>query len=289
MRSSTTRKTAVAWAILAAMAILQFHALGSLDEEPPRLEFRILADAKHDREAAEKAKAPDSLEHPPAGYRWVWLGQMATGSDPRIESKRVIVPGAGWKAGEFAGATVRLTGKNLAGSDLARDFTITENTGDTLRLREDPALFLKTASSYRIDLAPSRVEQFAGEKLVIREVPDGPGRVKRSILVKIDSHNVTERDLSRVVPDRDERLGPAVRFEFSRAGGRKFGALTREHLPEAGGTFKYRFGIILDGRLLSAPVVNSEIREAGIIELGKDATPKEAERIIDILRGSRKK
>jgi SecD/SecF fusion protein len=275
-------------AILVAMAIPQFHALGSLGEEPPRLEFRILADAKHDREAAAKAKAPDSLEHPPAGYRWVWLGQAATGSDPRVESKRVIVPGAGWKAGEFAGATVRLTGKNLAGSALTRDFEVVMNTGDALQLRQDPSLFLKSAASYRIDQSPSRVGEYPQDDAIVREVADGPGRVRRSILVKIDRHNVTERDLRRVLPDQDERLEPAVRFEFSREGGRKFGALTREHLPEAGNAFKYRLGIILDGRLLSAPVINSEIRESGIIELGKEATPEEVERIIGILRGSRK-
>ena len=60
-------------------------------------------------------------------------------------------------------------------------------------------------------------------------------------------------------------------------GPRKFGALTREHLPEANDTFKYQLGIILDGRLMSAPVINSEIRDAGIIELGKDARPEEVE------------
>jgi SecD/SecF fusion protein len=182
-----------------------------------------------------------------------------------------------------------LTGKNLAGSDLSRDFEIIKNTAETLHLRPDPALFLKSVSSFRIDLTPSRLGLFAQDTPIVREVSEAPGRVKRSVLVKLDRHNVSEKDLRRVVADVDERLQPAVRFEFSRAGADKFGALTREHLPEAGGTFKYQLGIILDGRLLSAPVINSEIRESGIIELGRDARPEEAERIIRILRASSQK
>ncbi len=42
--------------------------------------------------------------------------------------------------------------------------------------------------------------------LIIREVPEGPGRVKRLILVQLDRHNVSEKDLKRVRPDLDERL-----------------------------------------------------------------------------------
>ncbi len=59
-------------------------------------------------------------------------------------------------------------------------------------------------------------------------------------------------------------------------------------MPEDGGTVKYQMGIILDGRLLSAPAINSEIRDAGIIALGQDTRPEEIERIIKIFRGDRK-
>jgi SecD/SecF fusion protein len=284
-----TRKIAVALAILTAMAIPHLRAQDPEDKGPVRLEFRILANTKHDREAAEKAKAADSLEHPPAGYRWVWLGQRVTGSDPKVASKRLTAPGAHWKDDEFAGGTVRLTGKNLAGTDLSRDFPIVKNTADTLHLREDLTIFLKSVSSFRIDSTPGDVGHFLGDDVIVREIPEAPRRLKRSVLVKLDRHNVSEKHLRRVVPDVDERLNPAVRFEFSREGANKFGALTREHLPEADGTFKYQMGIILDGRLLSAPVLNSEIRDAGIIELGRDARPEEVERIIKILRASGRK
>ena len=61
---------------------------------PPRLEFRILADMKHDRAAAEKARAADGLDHPPDGYRWVLLGSVVEGCGAKVESKRLTVPGA---------------------------------------------------------------------------------------------------------------------------------------------------------------------------------------------------
>ena len=84
---------------------------------------------------------------------------------------------------------------------------------------------------------------------------------------------------------QDERLRRAIGFSLTRAGARKFGTLTREHLPEADGGFKYQLGIILDGRLLTAPAINSEIRDTGIIELGRNAPPEEVDRIMKILRG----
>jgi len=100
---------AVALAILTATAVARLRAGDSTAEQPALVEFRVLAGTKHDRAAAERAKVPESIEHPPAGYRWVWLGQVVMGSDPTIGSKCLTVPGAHWEDDEFAGATVRLT------------------------------------------------------------------------------------------------------------------------------------------------------------------------------------
>src|SRR5262249_49806352 len=157
-------------------------------------------------------KAPEGLEHPPAGYRWVWLGQVVMGSDPTIGSNNLTVTGAHWKDDEFAGGTVRLSGKNLPGSDLSRDFEITSNTAETLQLRTNPALFLKSASSFRINMTPSRVGLSSENDVIIREAPESTGRVKRLILVKLDRYNVTDKDFTRILPDIDEHLRPAIRF-----------------------------------------------------------------------------
>lgn len=65
--------------------------------------------------------------------------------------------------------------------------------------------------------------------------------------------------------------------------------MTRAHLPENEGAFRYELGIIFDGCLLAAPVINSEVRQSGIIELARDIGPEEVERIIKILQQSGKK
>src|SRR5439155_3934891 len=43
------------------------------------LEFRILANRKHDSQAIERALAPGGLNRPPARYRWAKLRQVVTG------------------------------------------------------------------------------------------------------------------------------------------------------------------------------------------------------------------
>ena len=72
---------------------------------------------------------------------------------------------------------------------------------------------------------------------------------------------------------------------FNRQGARQFGQLTREHLPEEGDAFKYQLAILLDNLVMSAPSINSEIRDQGIIEGGGQGfKPKEVEHLIKILQ-----
>ena len=112
-----------------------------------------------------------------------------------------------------------------------------------------------------------------------------PGRIEKSILVNVDRQNVTGKYLARVYSTQDERLQPAVGFVFKREGARKFGQLTREHLPEEGDAFKYQLAILLDNLVMSAPSINSEIRESGIIEGGGQGfRPKEVDYLIRILQ-----
>ena len=86
-------------------------------------------------------------------------------------------------------------------------------------------------------------------------------------------------------PDVDDRLQPAVRFEFDSRGASRFGRLTREHKPEEGGAFRYQLAILLDNLVMSAPAINSEIRESGIIEGGPQGfKAKEVEHLIQVLR-----
>src|SRR4029079_6031385 len=58
-------------------------------------------------------------------------------------------------------------------------------------------------------------------------------------------------------------MRPVVEFEFNAEGGRLFGTLTRKNVPEGTGPddsqTRRHLAIILDGLIMSAPTINSEI------------------------------
>jgi hypothetical protein len=118
------------------------------------------------------------------------------------------------------------------------------------------------------------------DSLIVREEKLKSGETQEHVLLKLDPQNVTERDLARVGKTVDERRNPAVSFFFNRPGGEKFGMLTRSHLPEDGGIFKYKMALIVEGRVVSCPLINSEIRTAGIIEMGSKQQPEEVDRLV---------
>ena len=103
------------------------------------------------------------------------------------------------------------------------------------------------------------------------------------VLVKLDPQNLTERDLLEVKTTRDERGRPAISFKLTRDGSERFGTLTRAHLPEEKGTFKYRLALIVEGVVVLMPAINSEIRDRGIIEFGEDTRPEEIDRVAKLL------
>jgi SecD/SecF fusion protein len=75
---------------------------------------------------------------------------------------------------------------------------------------------------------------------------------------------VNGEDLSRASSTVDKAGSPAVSFNMNVAGAQKLLALTASNQPEGG--FKRRMAIIMDGRVLSAPSLNSPISNNGIIE-----------------------
>src|SRR5580765_2000000 len=69
---------------------------------------------------------------------------------------------------------------------------------------------------------------------------------------------VTGRDLRNARPSLDENNQPAVSFTLNNEGGRKFGNVTGENIGK-------RLAIILDGRVQSAPNIESRINTDGRI------------------------
>jgi uncharacterized protein (TIGR03067 family) len=178
-------------------------AAGPDKASKPFLEFRIVADAAHDRAAVAQARSPDGLKNPPAGYRWASI-------DDRHPLDR-------------------------------------------------------------------------GEGDIIREEPGPDGKARKHLLVKLDPQDLTEKDITRAEKLKDERDRLAISVRFTPDGGRRLGELTRTHLPEKTGApidFKYKLAIIIDGVVVAAPVINSEIRDAAVIEFGGTARPEEIDEAI---------
>ena len=254
------------------------------------LEFRILANRKHDEDAMTRALGPGGLAKPPSRYRWARLGEISTGTNPTITRDSLTDLQQTWKKDFYAGTEVYLTGKDALGNESTEAIRVKQNTPNTLTL--DKPSTLKSVASYRIEYNPGKIR--AGDPnrpdpsdVIIREEKMAPGRTETWILYNLDrpGQEVTGKYLRQVRPDYDERLQPAVRFEFNLPGARRFGTLTREHLPEEGEKFKYQLAILLDNLVMSAPVINSEIRDSGIIEGGPQGfKPKDVEHLINVLR-----
>ena len=252
------------------------------------LEFRILANRKHDAEAVARAMGPGGLSKPPARYKWARLGEVSTGADPQFTAESLTDPSQNWKRDLYAGASVLLTGKDSNGTEQTIDVPISRNTPDTLFLSHPHEL--KSIASYRVEFNPSGIRggDPANPRVsdpIVREEKVSDGRTETYILCTLDRQNVTGAYLSRTYVTSDQQMQPAVGFQFNRQGARRFGQLTREHLPEEGDAFKYQLAILLDNLVMSAPSINSEIRDSGIIEGGGQGfKAKEVQHLVNILQ-----
>ncbi len=253
------------------------------------LEFRILANHKHDAGATDRALASSGLAKPPKNYDWGVLGETINGTNPTIESggQTLVDSTRKWQTNSQAGRTVYLTGKDSKGTEQTNvAATIESNTLNAMTL--DKPTTLASISAYRIEFNPSRIE--AGNPdlpsaPIVREEKVAPGHIVRYILYKKDRQNVKGDLLAKAEVQQDSQYQPAVGFTFNRKGGRLFGTLTSQHLPEEGGSFRYQLAILLDGVIQSAPTINSTINDSGIIEGGQDGfTKKELDFLITVLR-----
>lgn len=87
----------------------------------------------------------------------------------------------------------------------------------------------------------------------------------REVLVVKDSFDVGGSYLADAARARDGTGNPCVAFRFNAAGARLFGRLTTQNLPNKVQDFYRKLGIILDGRLHSAPRIVTTIRSRGVI------------------------
>ncbi len=253
------------------------------------LEFRILANHKHDESVEKQALSASGLTRPPSRYQWARLGEISTGTNPKIDGTTLTDSAQTWKKNLYSGLKVELTGKDSAKKDTAELITVTKNGNNTLTLEYAPKI-LKTVTGYRIESNPSRIRggdpaSPGANDPIIREEKVATGRTELYILCNTDRENVTGKYLSRVYATTDEHLQPAVGFNFNHQGARKFGNLTLTYSPEKD-DFHFQLAIVLDDIVMSAPSINSQIRDSGIIEGGGQGfKAKEVDHLITILQG----
>lgn len=141
-------------------------------------------------------------------------------------------------------------------SDVARAKEIIRNTALLeLKIVEDgPAFSQEELLAARNGVVPSDMEVVSG-------VSDpggagGPGGTVYYLVRRVAG--VTGRDLRNARPSLDEFNQPAVSFSFNRDGARKFGEVTGANIGRS-------LAVILDGRVQTAPTIQSRITDEGRI------------------------
>jgi SecD/SecF fusion protein len=118
------------------------------------------------------------------------------------------------------------------------------------------------------------------EHIAKRSVTRGDRQVLEALVVK-DEFNVTGADLERAARDFDRQGRPCVAFTLNDVGARRFLALTESNLPDQAEGFRRELGIIIDGKLDSAPVIMSSVYRAA--EITGDFTPEQVQDLVDLL------
>jgi SecD/SecF fusion protein len=97
---------------------------------------------------------------------------------------------------------------------------------------------------------------------------------------------ITGKFLVNAASSMGNDLRPAVSFVFNSAGGALFREVTRKNVPSGSGPaasqVKRHLAIILDGLVMSAPTINSEISTHG--QISGSFTQKEVDGMVNILR-----
>jgi hypothetical protein len=98
-----------------------------------------------------------------------------------------------------------------------------------------------------------------------------------------ETPRIDGRHLISVIPVRTEDR-QAVAFTLDPAGGQLFGELTRKNVPSivADEPVKRHLAIVLDGQVMSAPTINSEIRQHA--QIAGNFTDREIDVLVKLLR-----
>jgi len=132
-----------------------------------------------------------------------------------------------------------------------------------------------------VPVTEKKEAEFQGNtNLGTRWVTDPKGRKHLEVLVLKDDYDVTGEYLTRATPG-ESKGKPTVNFVFNAEGAQKFGRLTGSHLEDPDLHFFYALGIILDGKLVTAPRIVTTIYGSG--EITGDFTVEQVKELVDVL------
>ena len=223
------------------------------------LEFRILANGKHDKDVVKRGPGPRRAGQAAARYKWARLGEISTGTNPTFTSDTITDPPADLEEGPLRRHRSHARrARTSAGTARTEVVKVRRNTRQHVDPRQAAWPEVDRVVSDRVQPQPDqggRPQQPGPQRL---DRPRGKGRPGPDrdldpLQPRPAGQEVTGKYLKQVQPDVDDRLQPAVRFEFDSRGASRFGRLTREHQPEEGGAFRYQLAILLDNLVMSAP------------------------------------
>lgn len=287
------------------LSIEEVQRIKDLVTKVGSLEFRILANQNDDAEAIkDAAKTIDDLNRtsevlkeaaqrglPPTGpkgpdgkprrfkiatrgapsyvtYSWVELGPQERRSlnldnAARNDSQRNT---AWYQAKLKRGSTTQLT----------------YQTGSIDKMLQGALFYSRECKDRNLPEEERRAKDV--EYFVLTRDPEFESEHSEVRMPKIDGSYLTNAQARQ-----GEDLRPTVAFSFNVEGGNLFGNITRKNVSEDSGPentkLRRHLAIILDGMVMSAPTINSEIRQQGVIS--GNFTQKEVDSLVNILRAGR--
>ncbi|MFP6765644.1 MAG: protein translocase subunit SecD, partial [Planctomycetaceae bacterium] len=182
---------------------------------------------------------------------------------------------------EFEILATRDKGAHKRYCEKAADLPLTENS-----VFEDTREVARWVDVVPTETITNSSPESASESRVLpaelRTIKNEKGEEVQQALVALSEKEdeVTGKFLIRARDDMDPQTArPIVIFQFNSEGGRRMSELTTEYLPRSGG--KHRLAILLDGKIQSAPSLNSRIEDRGQIE--GQFTVQEVRELVNVL------
>jgi len=211
---------------------------------------------------------------------------FGAGADTASEADSAAVADSLAAADSAAGAEQEEAGEEAADQDAPN-----LSPFGSLLLRDDsptagpvPGSFLVEEADYeiaRLFLENPRVQNALPRGITLAwadELVGAGANAYRRLYVLSEDNFITGEYLEDAQATRDPQMNePLVNFQWNRAGGRVFGRVTGANVGNS-------IAIILDGRVMSAPTVQSRISTSGQIEMGPGTPMEQAADLALVLR-----